>query len=381
MENKIYITAMVSPQYVQMTLDDFLFGEFKQPAERNMGVATTKTVRTEHLSERLLNSINLNRLVGCLASFNQKHADLRSKDRHSLYHTFYIPKKSGGMRKIDAPNPELMEALRELKLLLETEFHALYHTSAYAYVKKRSTLHAIQKHQKNESKWFAKLDLSNFFGSTTLSYVMKMLAVIFPFCEVIRNERGRQELETALSLAFLDGVLPQGTPISPMLTNLMMIPVDFSLTKKLRDFEQQSFVYTRYADDFTISSRYDFDIRKVEDLIISTLAEFDAPFSVNQKKTRYGSSSGKNWNLGLMLNKDNEITVGHKRKAQFQSMLHNFIMSVNSGTPWSVGEIQYVMGIHSYISGIEPEAAARIVSYVNAKHGNIDVLKLMKANL
>lgn len=381
MDQKIYITAMLSPQYVQMTLDDFLFGEFKQPLERNMGVAATKTVRAEVLSERLLNSINLDRLIECLAVYNRKHAALRAKERHSLYHTFYIPKKSGGMRKIDAPCQELMEALRELKLLLETEFHALYHTSAYAYVRKRSTLHAIQKHQKNESKWFAKLDLSNFFGSTTIAYVMKMLSIIFPFSEVIRNERGRQELETALSLAFLDGALPQGTPISPMLTNLMMIPVDFTLTKQLRDYERQSFVYTRYADDFTISSRYDFDIRKIESLIIDTLKEFNAPFSVNQKKTRYGSSSGKNWNLGLMLNKDNEITVGHKRKAQFQSMLHNFIVALNAGNPWPVPEIQYVLGVYSYISGVEPEAAARIVSFVNAKHGDIDVLKLMKANL
>lgn len=381
MEDLIYITAMLGPQYVQMTLDDFLFGEFKQPSERNCGVATTKTVRSVRVPPRLLLTVDVEKLTGILSLFNEKYRPLREAKRHDLYRTFYIPKKSGGMRKIDAPNNELMSALRELKLILETEFHALYHTSAYAYVKQRSTLHAMQKHQKNESKWFAKLDLHNFFGSTTLAYVMKMLSVIFPFNLVIQNERGRRELETALSLAFLDGVLPQGTPISPMLTNLMMIPVDFILTKQLRNFEKQTYVYTRYADDFTISSRYEFDISKIEALVKDTLAEFDAPFTVNQKKTRYGSSSGKNWNLGLMLNKDNEITVGHKRKAQFQSMLHNFIVAQNRGESWEVSEIQYVLGVYSYISSVEPEAAARIVKFVNEKHGNIDVLKLMKSKL
>lgn len=381
MEDLIYITAMLGPQYVQMTLDDFLFGEFKQPSERNCGVATTKTLRSVRVPPRLLMTVDVEKLTGILSLFNEKYRALLEAKRHDLYRTFYIPKKSGGMRKIDAPNNELMSALRELKLILETEFHALYHTSAYAYVKQRSTLHAMQKHQKNESKWFAKLDLHNFFGSTTLAYVMKMLSVIFPFNLVIQNERGRRELETALSLAFLDGVLPQGTPISPMLTNLMMIPVDFILTKQLRNFEKQTYVYTRYADDFTISSRYEFDISKIEALVKDTLAEFDAPFTVNQKKTRYGSSSGKNWNLGLMLNKDNEITVGHKRKAQFQSMLHNFIVAQNRGESWEVSEIQYVLGVYSYISSVEPEAAARIVKFVNEKHGNIDVLKLMKSKL
>lgn len=381
MEDLIYITAMLGPQYTQMTLDDFLFGEFKQPSERNTGVATTKTLRSVRVPPRLLMTVDVEKLTNVLALFNQKYRALREAKRHDLYRTFYIPKKSGGMRKIDAPNTELMSALRELKLILETEFHALYHTSAYAYVKQRSTLHAMQKHQKNESKWFAKLDLHNFFGSTTLAYVMKMLSVIFPFNLVIQNERGRRELETALSLAFLDGVLPQGTPISPMLTNLMMIPVDFILTKQLRNFEKQTYVYTRYADDFTISSRYEFDISKIEMLVKDTLAEFDAPFTVNQKKTRYGSSSGKNWNLGLMLNKDNEITVGHKRKAQFQSMLHNFIVAQNRGESWEVSEIQYVLGVYSYISSVEPEAAARIVKFVNEKHGDIDVLKLMKSKL
>lgn len=37
----------------------------------------------------------------------------------------------------------------------------------------------------------------------------------------------------------------------------MMIPVDFKLSNTLRNFEKQSFIYTRYADDFIISSKYD----------------------------------------------------------------------------------------------------------------------------
>ena len=53
-------------------------------------------------------------------------------------------------------------ALRTLKAILETDFGALHHTSAFAYVKGRCTLDAARKHQQNESRWFLHTDFSNF---------------------------------------------------------------------------------------------------------------------------------------------------------------------------------------------------------------------------
>ena len=148
-----------------------------------------------------------------------------------------------------------MEALRKLKIIFEEDFHALYHTSAFAYIKNRCTVDAVKRHQANESKWFGKFDLSNFFGNTTMDFVLQQFAMIFPFSEVMKTERGKSALRTALELAFLNGGLPQGTPISPTITNIMMIPIDFKLSNGFRNFNDQSFVYTRYADDFIVSSR------------------------------------------------------------------------------------------------------------------------------
>ena len=104
-----------------------------------------------------------------------------------------------------------------------------YHTAAFAYVKKRSTVDAVKRHQKNSSKWFAKLDLHDFFGSTTLDYAISMFSMVFPFSEIVKEPQGEEALRTAMSLAFLNGGLPQGTPISPLITNVMMIPVDFKV--------------------------------------------------------------------------------------------------------------------------------------------------------
>jgi hypothetical protein len=376
----VYITVMQSPIYHQMTLEEFLFQNFQAQTILNTNVSNTRTYAYETVSEHFTSRIDTDALIRKLVRFNDQTEALRAQERSTLYETFHIPKKSGGLRRIDAPKPELMNALRNLKTIFEEDFHALYHTSAFAYVKNRCTVDAVKRHQKNNSKWFGKLDLHDFFGSTTLDYVIKMFSMVFPFSEIVKFPNGEAELRKALDLAFLNGGLPQGTPLSPLITNVMMIPIDYKLANAFRDFDKQRFIYTRYADDFIISSKVDFDVHRVEKLVVDTLHEFGAPFTINESKTRYGSSAGRNWNLGVMLNKDNEITVGHKKKRQFQSMLYNYITDKRKGISWPREDIQTMQGLHSYYRMVEPETIDAIVKHTNEKM-ETDVLRLIKDDL
>ena len=383
-----YITVKQSPRYKQMTLDDLLFGSSSGPVLLNSNETNTRTYTLNWIHPKYREVINPVNVIANLAEFNLQTAKLHEVDRKSLYSEFHIPKKSGGLRKISKPEPELMDALRRLKTILEEDCgaDALYHTSAFAYIKGRCTIDAVKRHQSNKSKWFAKYDLSNFFGSTTLDYAMKMFSMVFPFCEVVKNEVGEEELRKALDLAFLDGGLPQGTPISPIITNIMMIPVDHALYNGFRDFEYKKHgkdvvsnycVYTRYADDFIVSSKYDFDFKQAEDYIVETLSSFGAPFSINSKKTRYGSSSGANWNLGVMLNKDNKITIGHKKKKRFQAMLCSFVLDHVNGKPWPIEDVQALEGYRNYYSSIEGEAIDGIIAHMNDKFG-VDIRDMIK---
>lgn len=376
----VYITVMQSPIYHQMTLEEFLFQNFQAQTILNTNVSNTRTYAYETVSEHFTSRIDTDALIRKLVRFNDQTEALRAQERSTLYETFHIPKKSGGLRRIDAPKPELMNALRNLKTIFEEDFHALYHTSAFAYVKNRCTVDAVKRHQKNNSKWFGKLDLHDFFGSTTLDYVIKMFSMVFPFSEIVKFPNGEAELRKALDLAFLNGGLPQGTPLSPLITNVMMIPVDYKLANAFCDFDKQRFIYTRYADDFIISSKVDFDVHRVEKLVVDTLHEFGAPFTINESKTRYGSSAGRNWNLGVMLNKDNEITVGHKKKRQFQSMLYNYITDKRKGISWPREDVQTMQGLHSYYRMVEPETIDAIVKHTNEKM-ETDVLRLIKDDL
>ncbi len=376
----VYITVKQPPMFHQMTLEELLFQDYKGPMVINANESNTRTYEFNFASEHFTRRIDVGSLIAKLTRYNQSTEELRKKNRHELYKSFCIPKKSGGLRHINAPEAELMDALRRQKTMYEQDFHVLYHTSAFAYIKNRCTVDAVKRHQANESKWFAKLDLHDFFGSTTLDFVMSMFSMIFPFSEVVKVPEGKAQLRKALELAFLDGGLPQGTPISPLITNVMMIPVDFKLTKAFRNYEKQRFVYTRYADDFIISSQYDFDVHEVEKMVVDTLKDFGAPFSINASKTRYGSSAGRNWNLGVMLNKDNEITVGYKKKRQFQSMMYNYITDKRNGVAWPREDIMAMQGLHSYYRMVEPEAIDAIVKHTNEKLG-VDVLLVIKEDL
>ncbi len=453
----VYITIKQPPMYRQMSLEDFLYGDFSGDTLISANITNTRTFCLEKVPDKYLEILSPRYLLSKIAAFNKTYEQLSKKDRLSLYTSFYIPKHGKGMstlfkstfdsqhkyikcdsskvckeiaaaikpllsehemtshrqiyeaaeskfksvlndagfdiskvdfsailkssfRQINAPKYELKEALTNLKGILEEDLGILYHTSAFAYVKKRSTIDSLKRHQANESRWYAKYDFSDFFGSTTLEYAIKICSMVYPMSEIVKLPHGADELKKALELGFLNDGLPQGTPLSPTLTNIIMIPVDHALFNTLRNYEGQRYVYTRYADDILISSKYNFDFKKTENLIIATLNKFGAPFRLNTEKTRYGSSAGSNWNLGLMLNKDNQITVGHENKRKLQAALTNYVLDSKNGTPWDKSEVQVLEGSRNYYRMVEQENIDKIVERVNRKFG-VNVAEMIKEDL
>ena len=361
-----FITVPQSPIYHQISLDEIISGEVDLATIVTPNYTNTRTTYKQWIPYKFMRNFDFPSIIAELEEFNQRYSALFDVERSTLYRKFFIPKKSGGLREINAPNVELMTALRELKMLLEGKMLASYHTTAFAYVKGRCTVDAVKRHQQNESKWFVKLDFSNFFGSTTEAFVYNMFSDIFPFCQITVSERGANALKKALSLCFLNGGLPQGTPISPFLTNVMMIPIDHQISNDLRR-EDAHYIYTRYADDMLISSRVDFDPHSIELYVLGVLDKYRAPFSLNTSKTRYGSSAGRNWNLGVMLNKDNQITIGYKNKRQFKAMCTSYINDNKNDNPWEKHDVQVFAGLLSYYRMIEKEYFDHIIEQYNQK--------------
>lgn len=374
-----YITVPQSPIYHQITLEELLSGKMTAGIVRT-NETNTRTFFTEKDGSSYFKLEQVSNIIMLLAAFVDKHKALYEVDRHSLYHTFKIPKKSGGLRTINAPEPPLMDALNELKNIFQLNCGALYHTSAFAYIKDRCTIDAVKKHQQNSSHWFLKVDFHDFFGSTTKDFTLKILRETVPFNLIMGYPSGEEVLSKAIDLCFLDSGLPQGTPISPMLTNLLMIPIDYKLSKHLRNFNGQQFIYTRYADDMLISALQDFSPAEIQALIREVLAECGAPYTFKEEKTRYGSRAGSNWNLGVMLNKDNNITVGHKAKKLFRAMLNNYILDHKNNVTWDVSDVQSLAGLLSYYKMVEQDYFDNLINATNSKY-QVDLYALIKNDL
>ena len=117
----VYITLPQTPMYRQITLDELLFQTFgnNESSMINANTTNTRTYVSESASEHFTKAIDVQWLIQKLAIFNRSAEPLRNIERENLYSTFHIPKRSGGLRRIDAPNKELMDALRKLKNIFD----------------------------------------------------------------------------------------------------------------------------------------------------------------------------------------------------------------------------------------------------------------------
>lgn len=385
-----YITMPMETKFHQITWDELLSGyvepERFEPVQN--APSSTRTIFVQEPNAKLLAKYDLPKLIAILRDFNTKYAELFEIPRESMYTHYDIPKrgidpKTGRQktRPIDDPSPELRKALIELREIFFGPFGALYHTSAFAYINRRSVINAIQRHQGNQSRWFLSLDFSNFFGSTTLDFLFSSLSQIFPFSEVVRYPSGADALRKALSLCMLNGGLPQGSPISPMLTNLMMIPIDHKIKNGLINFTDcNHYVYTRYADDILVSCKYKTDYHNVVKFVKGILEEFNAPFALNPDKTRYQNNNGKNYHLGVILNQQNQITVGYKQKREFRYSLVEYITFKQTGVPVDLHYVQQLMGQLNWYSNVEPNYWDAMLKKFKDKY-HVDVKELMLEDL
>ena len=289
------------------------------------------------------------------------------------YNIFKIPKHSGGLRTISAPTGNLKLLLESLYTTLTNNYYTILpHDCAYAYTKGRDAYKALQRH--TTSEWFLKLDIKDFFPSCNKALLMSKIPQVFPFN--IIQELIPEHFEKMINYCLLNDQLPQGTNMSPMLTNTLMVEFDV----KFNTFcEKQGLTYTRYADDMLISGKEKFNFIYIQNVAIAILKELGYNFTIKKEKTRFGSINGSNWNLGLMLNKDHQITIGYRKKKTFKAMLNNFIKEnlLTNEHPWTIMDIQHLAGLHSYYSRIEPDYISYVINQFNNKY-NVDIISALK---
>ncbi len=213
------------------------------------------------------------------------------KERYNSYREFSIPKKSGAQRIIQAPCDEL----KAIQTWIKENILDKFQVSEYAkgFVKGISIYDNAFPHVGKEL--VINIDIKDFFPSITYAQVFKVFYYIGYTREV-------SHLLTKLCTNAND-VLPQGSPASPVLSNLVSLKLDKRLSKLA---ESASCVYTRYADDITFSGD-----KKIKSLvpIISEIIIGEG-YCINEDKLRLQYSFQRQEVTGLIVNK--KVSVPQK---------------------------------------------------------------------
>lgn len=157
---------------------------------------------------------------------------------------FKIKGKSGKIRDIVAPHPELKASLRELNHLLQCVYDHYNADFQVAYKKGKNVKSNAEIHINH--KYVFNIDLHNFFPSCKKDLVRKYIGFLFINCP---NRRYLEEL--FLDMITLDGGLFVGSPISGCLANTIINkPVKY-LSNICKKYD---IGFSVYADDMTFSS-------------------------------------------------------------------------------------------------------------------------------
>lgn len=188
---------------------------------------------------------------------------------------FYIPKKNKalGFREVYKLKQQFaVDILKVLKYNLDDIYQP--ENCVHGFVKGRSTLSNAKCHI--GKKYLLKLDIKHFFDSINKETVVKAFVSIgFPGATS----------EQLSKICTINNHLAQGYPTSPVIANIVCEQLDKELNELCG---QQHAVYTRYADDISISSDFLF---KEKDAIEKILSKFG--FELNELKSqrfKYGQN-------------------------------------------------------------------------------------------
>lgn len=245
------------------------------------------------------------------------------------YNKFYISKKSGGKRLICAPNPHLLMLQRRIAEMLykcRSEIDAEYNFKpiSHGFRKQYSILTNAKPHRAR--RYILNIDLENYFPSFNFGRVRGFF---------IKNKHFSLNDKVATLIAqtaCYENHLPQGSPCSPIIADLITHPLDIRLVQLSK---KHKLFYTRYADDLTFSTnKIEFPMEIASPslecstnwLLGKELIQpiTKAGFSINNQKTRLQFKAKRQEVTGLTVNSKVNVNAEYYRtvRAMCNSLFH-----------------------------------------------------------
>jgi RNA-directed DNA polymerase len=271
------IEAMVSGKNADAAL---------RKVEANKGAAGVDGIRTEELRAHLMKHWR---------SLKQELLD--GKYRPKPVRRVGIPKPEGGMRELGIPT--VLDRFIQQMILqaLEPLYEPTFSESSYGFRRGRSAKRALEsarEHVAAGNGWVVDIDLEKFFDRVNHDVLMGRLA------RRIGDKRLLKLIRLYLQAGvMLNGVVveryegtPQGGPLSPLLSNILLDELD-------KELERRGHAFCRYADDCNIYVKTDRAGQRVMESVTKFL-EGKLRLKVNRAKSAVGRPVARKF-LGLRI--------------------------------------------------------------------------------
>src|ERR1022692_2760082 len=193
-----------------------------------------------------------------------------------------IPKPDGGVRKLGIPTGLDRLIQQAVMQVLQRRWDRTFSESSYGFRPGRSAQQAVAQAQQyivEGHGWVVDLDLEKFFDRVNHDKLMGQIAKRVEdkrLLKLIRAFLNAGVMENGVVSPSVEGT-PQGGPLSPLLSNLVLDELD-------RELERRGHRYVRYADDCNIYVRSELAGQRVMESITQFITQ-ELKLKVNEAKS------------------------------------------------------------------------------------------------
>jgi RNA-directed DNA polymerase len=332
---------MIPPLVSYPSIDAFL-SDLREVARRTkvkkgntpMQSLADMEVQALHLWEAGLPPIASRRALSLLLGISPRLIPRMVVAPDLYWREFFIPKRTGGTRKIQTPKVYLktihlyiLQNILSVKNVAET---------AYGFTRGRGAAACAAIHK--QQAWILRLDIQDFFPSVSYLEVLTLFRS-FGFTDEVA--------QTLTSLCTRNGVLPQGAPTSPRIADLVFRGADIDIKALATDYQ---LTYSRYADDMIFSGTAR-PSPKFQVGVVKLLENHG--FQLNHEKTLLRGPTEQHRVLGFVIN--DKTHPARQTRRMLRSKFHN----LKTGQLQPEETLAVAQGWASYVNAYDTKLGRR----------------------